>query len=134
MEQDLRDRTGAKPMRVGVDVVEHERFALALERHPRLLERVFTRAERDYCRSRPNPMQHLAARFAAKEAVGKAIGTGVRSWRDIEVTGPGSPGVSVTGRMRAEADRAGIAALALSMSHSASVSVSVVVATIKSLD
>ncbi|RJQ43909.1 MAG: holo-ACP synthase [Gaiellales bacterium] len=116
-------------MRVGVDIVEHKRFARALERHPGIIERVFTVAEREYCRSRPNPLQHFAARFAAKEAVGKAIGTGVRSWQEIEVTGPGSPGVSVTGRMGQAAAQAGIGGLALSMSHSASVSVSVVIAT-----
>ena len=116
-------------MRVGVDIIEHERFARALERHPRLVERVFTAAERDYCQSRPNPLQHFAARFAAKEAVGKAIGTGVRCWSEIEVSGPGSPGVSVTGRMGRAAAAAGIGSLAISMSHSESVSVSVVIAT-----
>lgn len=116
-------------MRVGVDIVEHERFARALERHPRLVERVFTDAEREYCHSRPNPLQHFAARFAAKEAVGKAIGTGVRSWQEIEISAPGRPEISVSGRTEQAAVAAGVAGLAVSMSHSGSVSVSVVVAT-----
>lgn len=118
-------------MRVGVDIVEHERFARVLERHPRLVERVFTAAEREYCRSRPNPLQHFAARFAAKEAVGKALGTGVRSWKEIEISAPGRPEVRVSGRMEREADAAGVDALAVSMSHSGSTSVSVVIATEK---
>ena len=52
-------------------------MARALERHPRFAERVFTAAEREYCLSRANPAQHFAARFAGKEAVGKALGFGV---------------------------------------------------------
>ncbi|MHB0914404.1 MAG: holo-ACP synthase [Thermoleophilia bacterium] len=118
-------------MQVGVDIVEHERFARALERHPALVERVFTPAEREYCLARANPLQHFAARFAAKEATGKAIGTGVRGWREIEVTAPGRPEVSVSGRMAQAAEAAGVESLAVSMSHSGSVSVSVVIATIK---
>ena len=59
---------------VGVDVVEIDRFAAALERRPRLAERCFTPAEAAYCASRRFPPQHFAARFAAKEAVGKALG------------------------------------------------------------
>jgi holo-[acyl-carrier protein] synthase len=116
-------------IQVGIDIVEHERFARALERHPRLVERVFTPAERSYCRSRPNPLQHYAARFAAKEAVGKAIGTGVRSWKEIEISAPGRPTISVTGRMGQEAADAGLYGFSVSMSHSGSVSVSVVIAT-----
>ena len=64
-------------MRVGIDLIEIDRVARALVRHPRFVERVFTQAERDYCLSRANPPQHFAARFAGKEAVGKALGFGV---------------------------------------------------------
>ena len=61
-------------MRVGVDLIEIPRIARALERYPGYRERCFTAAERDYCDGRPNPAQHYAARFAGKEAVGKAVG------------------------------------------------------------
>ena len=64
-------------MRVGIDLIEIDRVARALVRHPRFVERVFTAAEREYCLSRANPPQHFAARFAGKEAVGKALGFGV---------------------------------------------------------
>lgn len=116
-------------MRVGIDIIEHERFAAAVDRHPRLLERVFTPSERDYCQSRPYPIQHFAARFAAKEAVGKAIGTGVLGWQDIEITSRGAPGVNITGRMEEAAATSGVSAISLSISHSRSISVSVAVAT-----
>ena len=59
---------------VGIDLLEIDRLERALERHPRLAERVFTQAERDYARERARPARHLAARFAAKEAVVKALG------------------------------------------------------------
>ena len=62
-------------MTVGVDLIEIERIARALERYPGFRERCFTEAERAYCDSQPNPPQHYAARFAGKEAVGKALGS-----------------------------------------------------------
>jgi len=58
---------------VGVDLIEIERVRRALERYPSFRERCFTEEERRYCESRPNPAQHYAARFAGKEAVGKAL-------------------------------------------------------------
>ena len=59
---------------VGIDLLEIDRLERALERHPRLAARVFTEAERDYAAARARPARHLAARFAAKEAVVKALG------------------------------------------------------------
>ena len=64
-------------MKVGLDLIEIQRIRDALERYPRFRERCFTEAEREYCDSRANPAQHYAARFAGKEAVGKALGFGV---------------------------------------------------------
>ena len=65
-------------------------------------ERVFTEEERAYCDSRPNPAQHYAARFAGKEAVGKALGCGVRfTWREIEIAGRPKPGVRLSGWTKA---------------------------------
>ena len=62
-------------MRVGVDLIEIPRIARALQRYPGFRERCFTEVERAYCDARPNPPQHYAARFAGKEAVGKALGS-----------------------------------------------------------
>jgi holo-[acyl-carrier protein] synthase len=90
--------------RVGVDLLEVERLERALERHPRLAERLFTVAERDYAASRGRPGQHLAARFCAKEAVAKALGLEAWSFQDVEVlSGGGRPAVRLSG---AAADRA----------------------------
>lgn len=105
-------------MRIGVDLIEIERIRRALER-PGFRERVFTAAERAYCDSRPNPPQHYAARFAGKEAVGKALGCGVRfTWREIEIAGRPKPGVVLSGSTQAWADRVGAGRIDLSMTHS----------------
>jgi holo-[acyl-carrier protein] synthase len=106
-------------VRVGIDIIEIDRVARALRRHARFAERVFTDAEREYCLSRPNPAQHFAARFAGKEAVGKAIGFGVPfTWREIEIAGRPKPGVSLSGRTAAWAKRVRAGAIDLSMTHS----------------
>jgi holo-[acyl-carrier protein] synthase len=106
-------------MRVGLDLIEIDRVARALERHARFVERVFTSAERDYCLSRANPPQHFAARFAGKEAVGKALGFGVPfTWREIEIAGRPKPGVALSGRTAVWADRVRAGDIDLSMTHS----------------
>jgi len=114
---------------IGIDIIENERFARALERRPRLADRVFTAAEREYCRSRPDPAQHFAVRFAAKEAVGKALGTGVSCWREIEISSGGKPEVKVTGATEQAAARLGAGELTVSLSHCGPVSVAVAAAT-----
>ena len=96
-------------MTVGVDLIEIDRVRRALERHPNFRERCFTEEERRYCDSRPNPAQHYAARFAGKEAVGKAIGFGVArafAWRDVEIAGRPKPSVRLSGRVAAWAEAA----------------------------
>jgi holo-[acyl-carrier protein] synthase len=106
---------------VGLDMIEIDRVRRALERYPRFRERCFTQAERAYCESRPNPAESYAARFAGKEAVGKAIGFGVArafAWQDIEIAGRPKPGVTLTGRVAAWATKVGAARLDLSMTHS----------------
>ena len=106
-------------MKVGVDLIEISRIARALERYPDFRERCFTESERAYCDGRPNPAQHYAARFAGKEAVGKALGSGVRfTWREIEIAGRPKPGVSLSGSTRAWAERVGAGRIELSMTHS----------------
>jgi holo-[acyl-carrier protein] synthase len=103
---------------VGVDVVEIDRFAAALERRPRLAERCFTPAEAAYCRSRRFPPQHFAARFAAKEAVGKALGIGMTRWREVEVVrGRGAPTIALHGRYAARAEELGVDLVHVSLTH-----------------
>lgn len=103
---------------VGVDVVEIDRFAAALARRPRLAERCFTPAEAAYCRSRRFPSQHFAARFAAKEAVGKALGIGMTRWREVEVArGRGAPSIVLHGRYAARAEDLGGARVHISLTH-----------------
>jgi holo-[acyl-carrier protein] synthase len=105
-------------LRIGVDLIEIDRIRRALARDG-FRERCFTEAERTYCDSRPNPAQHYAARFAAKEAVGKALGCGVRfTWREIEIEGRPKPGVSLSGWTRDWADRVRAGEFDLSMTHS----------------
>ena len=108
-------------MKVGVDAIEIARIRRALERYPAFRERCFTEAERAYCDSKPNPPQHYAARFAGKEAVGKALGFGVArafAWRDIEISGRPKPSVHLSGRIAAWAERVGAGSIDLSMTHS----------------
>ena len=108
-------------MKVCLDLIEIGRIRRTLERYPSFRDRVFTEAERAYCDSRPNPPQHYAARFAGKEAVGKALGFGVArafAWQDVEISGRPKPGVKLSGRVADWARRNEAGALDLSMTHS----------------
>jgi holo-[acyl-carrier protein] synthase len=94
---------------VGIDLLEIERLERALDRRPRLAERLFTDHERDYAASRARPGQHLAARFCAKEAVAKALKLGAWSFRDIEVTSAGgAPQVTLHGAVQQRAAELGV--------------------------
>jgi holo-[acyl-carrier protein] synthase len=110
---------------IGVDAVLVERFIASLARTPGLEERLFTAAERG------RPDESLAARFAAKEAVAKAIGApkGL-SWHDVEVHSEegGRPRLSVTGAVADAATALGIARWHLSLSHDGGMAVAMVVA------
>jgi holo-[acyl-carrier protein] synthase len=116
-------------MKVGVDLIEIERVRRALDRHgDGFRERCFTVAEREYCDSKPNPAQHYAGRFAAKEAVGKALGSGVYfTWKEIEIRGRPKPGVVLSGRTAAWSDRIGAGRIELSMTHSRELAAAVAV-------
>ena len=108
-------------MKVGLDVIEIGRISGALDRYAAFRERCFTDAEQAYCDSRPNPAQHYAARFAGKEAVGKALGFGVArafAWKDVEIAGRPKPGVRLSGQVAEWAARVGAGAIDLSMTHS----------------
>ena len=105
-------------MKVGVDMIEIDRIRRALER-PGFRERCFTDGERAYCDSRHDPAESYAARFAGKEAVGKALGCGVRfTWREVEIVGRPKPSVRLSGRTAAFAARVRAGAIDLSMTHS----------------
>ena len=99
---------------VGIDLIEIERIERALERRPRLAERLFTEGELAYARDRARPGRHLAARFAAKEAVIKVLGTGVPP-REIEVVSGEPPRLELHGRA---ATLGGDAEIAISLTHS----------------
>ena len=110
---------------VGVDVVDVARLARALERTPRLAHRLFTEQERS------RPVDSVAARFAAKEAVAKALGApGGMRWRDAEVVQEesGRPVLRLTGTVAEEAAAQGIRTWHLSLSHDAGIATAVVVA------
>ena len=114
---------------IGVDLIELDRVAHVLARHPRrFLARVYTPLETAFCRGR---VPELAARFAAKEAVMKALGTGARSvgWRDIEILPDrrGKPLVYLHGRARARAERIGLVAIDISLTHLRELAMAVVV-------
>jgi holo-[acyl-carrier protein] synthase len=101
---------------IGIDLLEIRRMERALKRHPRLAERVFTEAERDYAAARARPGRHLAARFAAKEAVVKALGLSAGfGLREIEIVAGEPPTVKVSGRA-AEAAAGG--RIEVSLTHS----------------
>ena len=121
--------TDAARVRVGVDLIEIERIRRALDDHGEgFKSRCFTDAEREYCDSKPNPPQHYAGRFAAKEAVGKAIGSGVYfTWKEIEIRGRPKPGVVLTGRTAAWAEKVGAGRIELSMTHSRELAAAVAV-------
>ena len=107
----------------GIDLVDCKRLAEAIGRHgERFLNRIYTQNELAYCRGRKRELEHLAGRFAAKEAVLKLLGTGWKdgiAWTDIEVvnTPSGKPLVKLTGQCRLIADQQGLSSILISISH-----------------
>ncbi|MBA2242583.1 MAG: holo-ACP synthase [Chthoniobacterales bacterium] len=108
---------------VGVDIVECSRIEHSLQRFgDRFLQRVFTAGEIAYCQSMKYPARHFAARFAAKEAVSKAFGTGIgkaMGWRDIDIcrAASGQPFVALEGGAKSLAGERGVTAAWVSLSH-----------------
>ncbi len=108
---------------IGTDITECLRIARMIERHGELfLNRVYTPEEIRYCQSRKQATQHFTGRWAAKEAVLKALGTGwVRgiSWRDIEIRNEpgGKPVVAVRGGAKEVVEKHGISKLLVTISH-----------------
>ena len=115
---------------VGVDLLDIERLERALERRPRLAERLFTDSERLYASSRARPGQHLAARFCAKEAVAKALGLETWSFSDVEVLqadGGGQPEVRLSGAAAAQASALRVR-VSVSLTHTRSQAAAVALA------
>lgn len=113
---------------IGVDIVEISRIENVMAKRPeQFLRRMFTPAEQAYCLSKSNASMYLAGRFAAKEAVLKVLGTGLRNvkWTEIEITKDdlGKPHVQLTGKARMLAENQEISKILLSISHSRSYAV-----------
>jgi holo-[acyl-carrier protein] synthase len=117
---------------IGTDLVEIERFRLALRRTPLLPERLFSEAERAYAARRRDPTERLAARFAAKEAVMKAMGVGLWRFplRDIEVVraASGAPSVRLHGGAERLAAERGVTEWRLTLTHTATLAQAIAVA------
>src|SRR5690606_6946325 len=116
---------------VGIDVVLVERFAKAVSRTPLLADRLFTAAERVTANGNPRSNESLAARFAAKEAVAKALGAPAGlHWHDCEIVADpdGRPWLTVNGTVAAAASERGVERWHLSLSHDGGIASAIVVA------
>ena len=119
---------------LGVDIVEIERMRRILNRTPSFIHKVFPDAEQAYCNAKPSPATHYAARFAAKEAVCKALGIGILvqgvRMQDVEVVkdGRGKPAVVLRGRAKEIAAEQGVLDVPLSLTYTHSVAVANAVA------
>lgn len=124
------DPDAAGPVEVGIDIIEIERVRGVLERHgERFLNRVYSAKERERYRNR---VQELAARFAAKEATMKALGTGIRGvrWRDIEVlpNRRGKPIIVLHETAKRRAELLGLTHWSVSLTHSRGDAMAIVIA------
>lgn len=108
---------------IGIDVVEVDRVKSSLDEFgERFLDRLFTAAEREYCEKQKRPELHLAARFAAKEAIAKAFGTGIGKeigWLDLEILRreSGEPEVRMLGHGASYAKKRGVTQVMVSLTH-----------------
>ncbi|MDO4540795.1 MAG: holo-ACP synthase [Syntrophomonadaceae bacterium] len=116
---------------VGIDIVDIERFTAAARRTPRMLTRLFTPQELEYCRQKGSPYASLAARFAIREAFRKLHPAFVRglSFHDVSVQNDehGKPALLLTAAARQKAAAAGISGFAVSLSHSRSQAIAIVI-------
>ena len=117
----------------GVDMVECARLRESIDRHgQRFMDRVFTPLEQAYCKGKKREIEHLAGRFAAKEAAAKALGTGIGviGWQDIEIQrGPnGEPVLHLYASAAALAEKQGLTTWSVSISHTQTYAVAMAVA------
>lgn len=117
---------------VGTDIVDLDRFRLAINRTPGLIARVFTEGERSYALRKRDPTERLAARFAAKEATMKALGVGLGAFKfhDVEVVKArsGEPSLALRGAAADLAARRGVNEWRVSLTHSDLIALAVVIA------
>ena len=118
---------------LGVDICEIARMERALARHPTMRQRVFTPDEIAYCESKARPAESFAGRFAAREAVIKALG-GYRGrrWQDISVTRQpsGAPAIALTGNAKRRADALGLSRVLITFTHEKTNAVAIAVTVI----
>lgn len=107
---------------IGTDIIEIKRIKKAISRNPRFIERLFTEHELEYYKKKDMKAQHIAGGFSAKEAVLKALGTGLRGfrWKDIEIlrVSGGKPIVKFGGNVKQFVEDNGIGAIHVTISHS----------------
>ena len=118
---------------IGIDVIQNDRIRESLEKFgDRFINRIYTEGEQQYCKKCANPAIHFAARFAAKEAAFKALGTGWAAgvkWKDVEVErlASGKPELHLHGEALERAKSMGAARFHVSLTHDQLVSVAVVI-------
>ena len=118
----------------GIDLVDFGRIEQMMARHgDRFIDRIFTPAEQNYANANRNRVEKLAGRFAAKEAILKLLGTGWRgkiAWTDIEVVNDhlGRPLVTISGEVKAIADKLGIGQISISITHTSNFAIASAVA------
>jgi holo-[acyl-carrier protein] synthase len=117
---------------LGIDAVDIDRFRATVARRPTMVQRLFTTGERSYASGLADPVPSLAVRFAAKEAVMKALGVGLGAfaWQDVEIvrSDSGRPSLRVTGAAAALASRQGVGVWHVSLTHTAALAEAVVAA------
>lgn len=116
----------------GIDLVKNSRIKNLIEKYEdRFLKKIYTEAEIEYCQQKINSAPSFAARFAAKEAVLKALGTGMRNnrWQDIEILNDnlGKPEVKLSGSTAGRAEELGVSSIFISISHEKDFSIAQVV-------
>jgi holo-[acyl-carrier protein] synthase len=134
MAEGARPAGGEPATRVGIDLVHVSRIERLLADHVGAVEELFTPAEIAYCDSKRRRFEHLAARFAAKEAVLKALGRGLgrsMKWTEVEIvsSATGRPRVRLSGAVATAAARLGVLEVDVSLSHSEGLAIASAVAT-----
>ncbi len=117
---------------IGIDIIEVERIATSISRESGFKEMVFSKKEIDYCEAKANKFEHYAARFAAKEAFLKAVGTGWAEgthFNEIEITneGEGKPALALLGETQKKIASSGINKILVSLSHLKTMAAAVVI-------
>lgn len=116
---------------IGTDIIEIERIKKAIQTRPKLGERLFTQQEMEYCSTKGNTFASMAARFAAKEAVAKALGSGIEGfkWLDIEVINDakGKPEIKLHNQAWEKGSQLGVNKIEISLSHCKEYAVAMVV-------